>query len=55
MKDNVIYINFSYRYKKKKFIALIKKIFNKSYIKPTPKHNLNGIVTVYDFDKKRIL
>ena len=55
MKDNVIYINFSYQYKKKKFIALLEKLFNRSHAKPVLKYKSKEIVKIQSFDKKHIL
>lgn len=55
MKDNVIYINFSYQYKKKKFMAFIEKLFNKTPSKPAPKCKSKEIIKIGDFDKKRVL
>lgn len=55
MKDNVIYINFSYQYKKKKFIALFEKLFNRQHAKPVPKHKSTRVIKIQDFDKKHIL
>ena len=55
MKDNIIYINFSYQHKKKKFIAFIEKLFNKSHANPVPKYKSREIIKIQDFDKKHIL
>jgi len=57
MKNNVIYINFSYLYKKKKFFALIEKLFNKNKngVNPIPNYKPREVIRIQDFDKKRIL
>ena len=55
MKDNVIYINFSYQYKKKSFIALLKKLFNRNLTKPTTRYNLREVNKIQKSDKKHIL
>ena len=55
MKDNVIYINFSYQYKKKKFLALFEKLFNRTHVKPTLKSNSKDVINIQGFDKKHIL
>ena len=55
MKDNVIYINFSYQYKKKKFLALLGKLFNRNPVKPTPKYKSKDVINIQRFDKKHIL
>ena len=55
MKDNVIYINFSYQYKKKKFLALFEKLFNRKNAKPTPKYKSRDVIHIQHFDKKYIL
>ena len=57
MKNNVIYINFSYLYKKKKFFTLIEKLFNKNKkgVNPIPNYKPREVIRIQDFDKKRIL
>ena len=55
MKDNVIYINFSYQYKKKSFIALLKKLFNRNTTKPTPRYKLKEVIKIQKSDRKHIL
>jgi len=55
MKDNVIYINFSYLYKKKKFLALLEKLFNRTPAKPIVKYKSREVIMFQDFDKKHIL
>ena len=55
MKDNVIYINFSYQYKKKKFIALFEKLFRKNSAKPVLTYKSSEVIKIEDFGKKHIL
>jgi hypothetical protein len=55
MKNNVIYINFSYQYKKKRFIALFEKLFNRNNAKPAPKYKSSEVIKIQQFDKKHIL
>lgn len=55
MKDNVIYINFSYQYKKKKLLALFESLFNRKHIKPTLKYKSKHVINIQRFDKKHIL
>ena len=55
MKDNVIYINFSYQYKKKKFIRLFEKLFNRNQAEPVLKYKSREVIKIQDFDKKHIL
>ena len=55
MKDNVIYINFSYQYKKKKFIALLERLFNRKHAKPILKYKSKEVTKIQTLDKKYIL
>ena len=55
MKDNVIYINFSYQYKKKKFLALFEKLFDRKHAKSTLKYKSKGVINIQRLDKKHIL
>ena len=55
MKDNVIYINFSYQYKKKRFLALFEKLFSRKNAKPTLKYKSKDVINIQRFDKKHIL
>lgn len=55
MKDNVIYINFSYQYKKKKFLALFEKLFKRNHVNHVLKYKTKEVIKLQDFDKKHIL
>ena len=55
MKDNVIYINFSYQHKKKKFINLLEKLFKRNYAEPVVKYKSREVIKIEDYDKKHIL
>lgn len=55
MKDNVIYINFSYQYKKKRFITLLERLFNRNSTKPVPKYKSKEVIRIQAFEKNHIL
>ncbi len=55
MKNNIIYVNFSYGHKKKRLKSFFQNLFRKKPIDNHHLHSKNGVIKIEDFEVKDIL
>ena len=55
MKNNVVYINFSYRHKKRRLFNWLEKLFRGKSKEQTKVSKVSGVINIENYDNKHIL